>query len=289
MSGSSEAPPRIAVIVPCFNDGPIAHQAVGSLDSQEPVELVVVDDASDDPATAEALGALRDRGVAVIRHRVNQGLSASRVTGLRATSAPFVFPLDSDDMVAPGALTALADLLAARPELAVAFADYEEFGTVRRIVSVPTRLDPYRIAYRNEYPVSSLFRRAALDRVGGWQDVAGLVGYEDWNLWMTLAERGEQGAHVGAGTVALQRRLHGTRMLGDAGKRHRELYGHLRRLHPELFARIRTYRRASDLSPLRRALYPILFGFRPPLGVFERVRSLLQRAERTLRRRQLDS
>lgn len=271
MSTPPAGPPRIAVIVPCFNDGVIAHEAVASLDAQEPAELVVVDDASTDPATAQALDELRRRGVNVIRHEVNQGLSAARMTGLAATGAPFVFPLDSDDLLAPGALTPLADLLERRPDVAVAFADYEEFGTRQRIVTVPPRLDPYRIVYRNEYPVSSLFRRAALERVGGWQDVAGLVGYEDWNLWMTLAERGETGLHVGPGSVALRRRMHGTRMLGDAGRRHRELYGHLRRLHPQLFAQVRKNRRASDLPPLKRALYPVLYGSRPPLGLWSKV------------------
>lgn len=285
MSGP-DGPPRIAVIVPCFNDGPIAHQAVSSLAAQEPTELVVVDDASTDPATAEALEDLRRRGTAVIRHEVNQGLSATRMTGLKATVARFVFPLDSDDLVAPGALTALADLLERRPEVAVAFADYEEFGTRRRIVTVPPRLDPFRILYRNEYPVSSMFRRTALERVGGWRDVAGLVGYEDWNLWMSLAEQGETGLHVGAGSVALRRRMHGTRMLGDAGQRHRELYGHLRRLHPALFAAARANRRTSDLSPLKRALYPVVYGARPPLGLWSRVLALAGRAGHG---RQLDS
>jgi glycosyltransferase involved in cell wall biosynthesis len=269
------------VIVPCFNDGVIAHEAVASLEAQEPTELVVVDDASTEPATAEALDELRRRGVNVIRHDVNQGLSASRMTGLRATVAPFVFPLDSDDLLVPGSLTPLADLLDRRPDVSAAFADYEEFGTRRRVVVVPPRLDPYRIAYRNEYPVSSMFRRAALERVGGWQDVAGLVGYEDWNLWMTLAERGEQGVHVGPGSVALRRRMHGTRMLGDAGRIHRELYGHLRRLHPQLFADVRANRRASQLPPLKRALYPIAYGSRPPLGLWSKV--LARRS------RQLDS
>jgi glycosyltransferase involved in cell wall biosynthesis len=259
------------VIVPCFNDGPLAREAVASLQSQEPVELVVVDDTSTDPATAQALDALRERGVLVIRHEVNQGLSAARMTGLRATGSPYVFPLDSDDLLAPGALTPLADVLERQPEVAVAFADYEEFGTRSRIVRVPARLDPYRIAYRNEYPVSSMFRRAALERVGGWQDVAGLVGYEDWNLWMTLAERGEHGVHAGGGTVALRRRMHGTRMLGDAGRRHRELYAHLRRLHPGLFRELRAHRRNSDLSPVKRLLYPVLYGARPPLGVWSKV------------------
>jgi glycosyltransferase involved in cell wall biosynthesis len=281
--------PRITVIVACFNDGPIAHEAVASLDGQEPVELVVVDDASTDPATAKALDALRDRRINVLRHEVNQGLSAARMTGLRATSGPFVFPLDSDDLVAPGALTLLAEALQSRPELAVVFADYAEFGTRRRMVTVPARLDPYRVAYRNEYPVSSMFRRSALERVGGWRDVAGLVGYEDWNLWMTLAEHGEQGVHVGAGTVALQRRMHGSRMLGDASRRHRELYGHLRQLHPALFADIRAHRRASDLPPLKRTLYPVLYGSRPPLGLWSKVLALRSKAGGRNSGSQLDS
>jgi glycosyltransferase involved in cell wall biosynthesis len=272
------APPRVAVLVPCFNDGPLAHEALGSLAAQEPTETVVIDDASSDPATLQALADLERRGVKVIRHQVNQGLSAARMSGLRATTAPFVFPLDADDLVAPGALSALADVLHANPDVAVAFGDYEEFGTRSRLVEVPARLDPFRIAYRNEYPVSSMFRREVLDRVGGWRDVSGLVGYEDWNLWMTLAERGERGLHIGAGRVALLRRVHGSRMLADAGRRHHELYGHLRRLHPMLFAGIRQHRRRSDLPGLKRLLYPVLFGFRPPLGIWSRLLALRQAA-----------
>jgi glycosyltransferase involved in cell wall biosynthesis len=282
-------PPRIAVIVPCFNDGPIAHEALASLAAQEPTEVVVVDDASTDASTRDSLEALRRDGTRVISHERNQGLSAARMTGLRATVAPFVFPLDADDLVAPGALTPMADLLEADADVAVAFADYEEFGTRSRVVAVPARLDPFRVAYRNEYPVSSMFRRAALERVGGWRDVAGLVGYEDWNLWMTLAERGERGRHIGAGSVALRRRMHGTRMLGDAGQRHRELYGHLRELHPTLFGQIRAHRRDSDLPLAKRWLYPVIFGSRPPLGLWSRVLALRARAGRRTSARQLDS
>jgi glycosyltransferase involved in cell wall biosynthesis len=262
---------RVAVVVPCFNDGAVLPEALGSLVDQEPVELVLVDDASTDEATARILDEQRARGVTVIRHAVNAGLSAARMTGVRATSSPFVFPLDADDLVAPGALARLADLLESHPAAAVAFADYEEFGVRARVVAVPARLDPFRIAYRNEYPVASLFRREALDRVGGWRDVAGLVGYEDWNLWMALAEDGAQGLRGAPGEVALRRRIHGNRMLADAGRRHRELYGHLRRLHPSLFADIRRHRRASDLDRARKLLYPVLFGGRPPLGIWSRV------------------
>src|SRR5579859_5754116 len=185
---------RIAVIVPCFNDGELVAEAVASVEAREPIELVIVDDASTDPATAGVLDRLRAQGTRVLRHEVNRGLPPARMTGVAATRAPYVFPLDADDLVVDGALSAMADVLDREPDLAVCFGDYAEFGDREMVHRVPDRLDPYRIAYRNQYPVSSLFRRTALEAVGGWQAVGGAVGYEDWNLWMALAETGLRGA-----------------------------------------------------------------------------------------------
>jgi hypothetical protein len=97
---------------------------------------------------------------------------------------------------------------------------------------------------------------------------------------MTLVEGGHAGTHIGRGTVVLRRRLHGQRMLSDAGRRHRQLYGHLRRLHPQLFSEIRIHRRRSDVSAPLRALYPLLFGARPPLGLGTRARWFTRRFTR---------
>ena len=120
---------------------------------------------------------------------------------------------------------------------------------------MPLRLEGYRVAYRNDYPVCSLFRRDALIRVGSWNDVGGMVGYEDWNLWMTFAERWDLALHAGPGVVAVRRRLHGPRMLGDSVGRHRKLYAELRRTHPRLFAEIgRQADYACATLPSNRAL-----------------------------------
>jgi glycosyltransferase involved in cell wall biosynthesis len=265
---------RIAVIVPCFNDGELALDAVGSIEESEPVEVVVIDDASTEPRTLSALQSLRRAGVQVLRHERNLGLPAARVSGLQATTAKYVFPLDADDLVVPGALSSMAAVLDATPAAAVCFGDYAEFGTRDRTRRVPVRLDPYRVAYRNDYPVSSLFRRSVLESVGGWQAVGAEVGFEDWNLWMTLAERGAVGIHWGKG-VAVRRRLHGNRMLADAAKRHISLYATLRTLHPRLFADLRAHRERTDLGPVTRWLYPLAFGWRPPLSLSQRTERLI--------------
>ncbi len=239
----------------------------------------MVDDGSTDPATERVLERLAAEGVRVVRQE-NQGLVGARMTGLRETAAPYVFPLDADDCAVPGALSAMADLLDAHPEAAVCYGDYEEFGDVDLVRAVPERLDPYRLAYTNEYPVSSLFRRRVLDEVGGWTANGGLEAYEDWNLWLKLAERGAAAVHAGEGVRTYRRRLHaasGGRLLDLGRSQHRRLYGRLRALHPDFFARVRAHRRGSDLSPVRKLLYPVVYGGRPRLPVERRVKRLLDR------------
>jgi glycosyltransferase involved in cell wall biosynthesis len=266
------AAPRVAVIVPCFDDGALIEETLASIDEPEPVELVVVDDASTDPETRAVLARLGAGSTRVIRHEVNRGLPAARMSGLAATRAPYVFPLDADDLLLPGVLAAMADRLDAEPGAAVCFGDYEEFGHVRRVKRVPARLDPYRVAFRNDYPVSSLFRREALEAAGGWRAVGSGVGYEDWQLWMTLAERGASAVHLGR--IGYRRRLHGERMLSHAGRSHRRLYAELRRGHPGLFGALAEHRRRSDLPAAHKLLYPLVFGARPPSGLLTRLRRL---------------
>jgi glycosyltransferase involved in cell wall biosynthesis len=259
---------RVAVIIPCFNDGAYVEDAVRSVDEREPVEIAVVDDGSTDAATAAALARLSDDGVTVRKLPVNRGNAAARMLGLEVTSAPYVYSLDADDLAAPGALAIMANRLDADPRAAVCFGDYEEFGSRELTRAVPDRLDPYRLAFTNEYPVTALFRRTILGEVGGWQ-AKGYEGsfYSDWNLWMTLAESGAVGVHAGRGVITYRRRMHAGRVSAASRRRHRELYRRLGDLHAGLFANLAEHRRGSSLSAPRKLLYPVVYGGRPRLRV----------------------
>ena len=54
-------PPRVAVIIPCFNDGLTLRESLASLEDQELCEVVVVNDGSTDPETVAYLTEV-DRG-----------------------------------------------------------------------------------------------------------------------------------------------------------------------------------------------------------------------------------
>ena len=127
------------------------------------MEVIVVDDGSTEAETIEVLDRLAQDGTRVIRHEQNRGLSPARNTGLEAATTPYVFPLDADDLAFPGAIAAMADKLDSGPDAAVCFGDYQEFGDHEVVRAVPDRLDAFRLAYVNEYPVSALLRRSTLD------------------------------------------------------------------------------------------------------------------------------
>jgi len=242
--------PRVAVVIPCFDDGATVDETVRSaLAQDEPIELVVVDDGSRAPATLAVLERLREGGVQVVRQD-NAGVSAARMTGLAATAAPYVLPLDADDVLMPGAVRMLADRLDADPGLGAAWGWYQRFGDESSLQPTAPTLDPWHISHQNELPATALLRRAALAETPGWR----LRGdFEDWDLWMSLAERGWRG--VGLPHVVYRYRRQGTRGAHRAAARHAEIVAKLHQLHPGLFAaRRQHWRRSSAPLALRLAL-----------------------------------
>lgn len=263
MEADVAGPPRIAALIPCFEDGVFVEATVASIVESEPVEIVVVDDGSTGAVTTAALERLDGQGVTVIRHGENRGVSAARNTALESSTAPLVFPLDADDLAIPGRLGEMADRLDQEEGAAVCYGDFLEFGKHLLLRAVPGRIDPFRLAYANEYPPAALFRRSTLTRVGGWSRVwEGLDARSDWSLWMSLAEEGALGLHFGSRIPTYLYRLHEPRLAMRGRKYHGEIYEGLRAAHPGLFEHVAEHRRESDLPPLRKLLYPAIYGRR---------------------------
>jgi glycosyltransferase involved in cell wall biosynthesis len=246
-------PGSIAVIIPFHDDVATLEAALESVRRQDvPAQIVVVDDGSVALGAAELLTKVQREGV-IVFHQQNAGPAAARTAGVRAASADYVLPLDADDALAPGALRRLRDVLDEHPEVVAAWGSVRHFGAIAYAQRSRAWLDPWQVTYQNHLPLSALYRRDAVLDAGGWQFQG---GYEDWDLWMTLAERGWKG--VGIPEITGYYRVHAGRRLARSSRRHAERYAKLRARHPRLFAERRLHRRTSPAPALLKATLPAL-------------------------------
>lgn len=111
--------PLFSVIIPVFNRRTFVERAIRSVRCQPlgtDVEIVVVDDASTDDSF-EALQEMTVKyGLVLLRHDINRGIGPTRNTAIAVARGEWIVPLDSDDELAPDALTSLKDIITELPE-----------------------------------------------------------------------------------------------------------------------------------------------------------------------------
>lgn len=104
---------EISVIVPVYKVENYIHQCVDSILNQSfsDMEIILVDDGSPDSCGSICDEyAEKDYRVSVI-HQKNAGLSAARISGIKAASGKYLCFIDSDDYVSPDYCQTLYDLL----------------------------------------------------------------------------------------------------------------------------------------------------------------------------------
>jgi glycosyltransferase involved in cell wall biosynthesis len=269
---------RITVGIPCYNDHRFVTDAVRSVKEDEPIDILVVDDGSDDPRAIEALDRLPELGARLVRHEANAGLGATRNALLAGTQTRYLFNLDSDDLAIPGRFAQMADRLDADLTAVVCYGGYEEFGAHAAMRDAPSWVDPFRLAWISEYPPSAMWRVEPIRAIGGWPEAPQAQAiYEDWRLWATIARERLHTLYLGRGVPSYRRRLHGESQLSLVRRRHRAAWFDVHRHHPELFRDLRRNRRLTDLPLSRQLAFPIFYGPRPRFGFEPKVRFWLER------------
>lgn len=181
--------PGVTAVIPCHNHGQFVADAIDSvLDQNHPVvEVIVIDDASDDPATVDVLARLKRPRTRVVR--VPHGhLAAARNRGIRLVQTPYVLVLDSDDRVEPQYLERTVALLEARPDLGVAGSWMRTFGAAEWIIR-PQGGGVVDFLHRNNCPGSAVLRRSCWEECGGYTEELG-GDYEDWDYYLKVTSKG---------------------------------------------------------------------------------------------------
>lgn len=230
----------ISVVIPVYNQAAYVAQAIGSVLAQThpAADIIVVDDGSTDETSAVIAGF----GSALTRIRQdNRGLSSARNRGIQACAGDVVAFLDSDDVWHPDHLAELRSLMSLRPD-AVAWHTcarcMDERGLLlpQRAGSTPggrTEISLGSLLKANHIlPSTAAVRRQSLLDVGLFDEDEGIrAGFEDWDLWLRLSQRG---TIVGGTRETISYRVHGQSMsAGIAGMQAAAMAVARRQLGPE--------------------------------------------------------
>jgi glycosyltransferase involved in cell wall biosynthesis len=120
---------KVSVILPVHNRAQVLPRAVRSVLDQEfsDLELIVIDDGSADNS-AEVVRSFRDERIRLIRLGQNRGGNVARNEGIRASSAPIIAFLDSDDRYLPNKLDWVVSEFERRPDLGLLVDSFIKVG-----------------------------------------------------------------------------------------------------------------------------------------------------------------
>jgi glycosyltransferase involved in cell wall biosynthesis len=184
-----EARPTCSIIITCYNYGRYLAEAIESALAQTlPAdEIIIVDDGSTDDSLNVARGYADRPGVQIITQS-NQGAVAACNTGIHASTGDYFLRLDADDHLDPHYLERTVTLLASHPTIGYVYTGHHRFGAYEQAVTAAA-FDRKKLALRPYFVGTALMRRAAFDAAGGYSPDM-VKAYEDWDLYLTMAERG---------------------------------------------------------------------------------------------------
>ncbi len=188
-SVSDEAPstyPVVTVYIVNRNYGRYLSQSIESVLAQDHpnIDLVVVDDASNDDSDGVLRRFDRDPRIRIVRQATNRGLTACCNAAIQIARGDYIMRLDGDDYLHPSAVGKLAAALHAEPGAVLAFPDYVEIDGRGMVIRRVQRHDFSTLDALSDLPAHgacTLLRRSFLDGMGGYdEDIPCQDGLDVW-------------------------------------------------------------------------------------------------------------
>lgn len=200
---SPQTHPRVSVLMGMYNCAGTLAEAIESILGQTLVdwELVACDDGSTDGtwAVAKAFSSRAPGRIVLLRNQENVGLAATLNRCLAMSRGAFLARQDGDDLSEPVRFERQLSFLQANPKYAwvssgmTVFRDGKDVG-VRVGKPAPDARDLIRTSPYAHAP--TMFRREALEAVGGYRALPYTRRTEDYDLWMRLHGLGFKGFNL---------------------------------------------------------------------------------------------
>lgn len=246
---------KVSVVIPCYNYGQYLPESVDSVlaSDYENIEIIVVDDGSNDAETLSVLESFSRPKTRIIRQS-NQGVVAARNNGIKEAAGEYILPLDADDTITPDFIRKAVEILDAHSDIGIVYSDFQLIGEENNIAYAPV-WNNIELLYNNICINTSLFRKKDWEKVGGYKAEMN-AGYEDWEFWVSLSEIGVKGRRIPEALVCY--RMHGESRNTIANKNFFENFKKIMKLHPDLY-----------IDNIQYIIFPVLLKLMPyiPVGI----------------------
>lgn len=175
--------PKVSIIIPVYNQAAKIGDCLASIFNQtyKDFEVIVVDDGSTDNLV-QALAPYQS-GIRIIRQE-NKGAPTTRNTGFVQSRGDYLLFCDSDIILKPLMLEKMLKTLQDNPRAAYVYSSYRFGWKLYR----GWPFDAEKLKKINFAHSTSLISRRFFP---GWDEK--IKRLQDWDLWLTILERGGQG------------------------------------------------------------------------------------------------
>jgi glycosyltransferase involved in cell wall biosynthesis len=190
------ASPLISVLMPTYNCREFLGESIDCILNQtlDDLELIIVDDGStdDSPSLLHAI-ASRDNRVRVVRQE-NVGTGVALNVAIELARGKYLARMDADDLTPPQRFAEQTAFLDAHTEITVVGGWHRTFGAVEnKVHEFPTDPNHLKAAllFRNPISHPTVMMRHQAFQENGWRYSPRRQFPEDYDLWITIAERHE--------------------------------------------------------------------------------------------------
>lgn len=184
--------PLVSVVMPIYNSEKYLAKAIDSILTQtySNFELIIVDDGSTDQSGV-IIKRYNDSRIQIIRHKTNEGVSASRNEAAAAAKGSYIAMHDADDISLPGRFDKQVKYLEQNLDIGVlgsSLKAIDEDDNFLYFINLLTNPDDLKLAeiFSNQIAQSSaMIRREIFKKSGGFNTQ--MTHAEDTDLWRRVS------------------------------------------------------------------------------------------------------
>ena len=179
----------ISIIIPCFNNGIYAEQAIKSVLAQRTkikVEVILVDDGSTEGETLRVLENLV--GIKKIRYEINKGVQYARNVGIKHATFDYIMTLDADDLLNTDCEDSYLDkayeILESNENIAFVHGLSRMFGNFEDYTISAYPITEQLVVHKHHVQTSIIYRKSDAMNSGLYNEK--IKKWQDWSFAVSL-------------------------------------------------------------------------------------------------------